>query len=565
MTEEEKPAPTPRRDSHVEVINLRAVMIGICVFAIIFVTAVFWRMATKIRTKKELQEFRFELEEPVVDPFELRDPMRDILEERREDLDAVEVEERPDIQISVAPTEVAVFEEVVQTRQIDIEVPEIEIEATEIDLDAPEEIVEISETIAFAVNPIATETESTADIFKYEKPNPATKPQRYFANLAPRPRRSLKLLPKTFGDQEAPAIGVLGPANVNLFGTGDFFRTMRRHGGVHARSAVDAALHWLAVHQENTGLWDPGKHEGQDSNRIGITGFTVLAFLGGGNTARKGEYRRNVLRALEALMKQQRGDGMLSPNIYNHSIATIALCEAYGRARDERIGSAARKAVDFLERAQNRDGGWRYSANAGTSDMSVSGWCVQALKTAKLSNIKIDNSVYARALLYVDSLTDKGGGKGTSGGVGYTFKADQGYGRGSTALTPAGMVIRQFTGTGVKSEVLSNAAAIVRKTPPDWRSKNFYTWYYATYAMHNMGGEHRIWWNRRIRDVLLQHQSRDGNNAGSWDPVGDAHAESGGRVYTTALGALCLEVYYRYSEALTSFGVAPDIDDLFLQ
>ena len=25
---------------------------------------------------------------------------------------------------------------------------------------------------------------------------------------------------------------------------------------------------------------------------------------------------------------------------------------------------------------------------------------------------------------------------------------------------------------------------------------------------------------------------------------------------------LCLEVYYRYSEALTSFGTAPDLDDL---
>ena len=83
--------------------------------------------------------------------------------------------------------------------------------------------------------------------------------------------------------------------------------------------------------------------------------------------------------------------------------------------------------------------------------------------------------------------------------------------------------------------------------------------------MHNMGGEHRIWWNSRIRDVLLQNQSRDGDSAGSWDPVGDSYGDSGGRIYTTALGALCLEVYYRYSEALNSFGVAPDIDDLFLQ
>ena len=90
-------------------------------------------------------------------------------------------------------------------------------------------------------------------------------------------------------------------------------------------------------------------------------------------------------------------------------------------------------------------------------------------------------------------------------------------------------------------------------------------WYYATYAMHNMGGEYRVWWNKRIRDVLLENQCQSGEDAGSWDPKNDRWASRGGRVYTTALGALCLEVYYRYSKALDSFGVAPDLDDLFLQ
>ncbi|MFP6612556.1 MAG: hypothetical protein VB835_09625 [Pirellulales bacterium] len=53
-------------------------------------------------------------------------------------------------------------------------------------------------------------------------------------------------------------------------------------------------------------------------------------------------------------------------------------------------------------------------------------------------------------------------------------------------------------------------------------------------------------------------------DAGSWDPKNAHWGGKGGRVYATALGALCLEVYYRYSEALNSFGAAPDLDELVL-
>jgi len=56
---------------------------------------------------------------------------------------------------------------------------------------------------------------------------------------------------------------------------------------------------------------------------------------------------------------------------------------------------------------------------------------------------------------------------------------------------------------------------------PDWKKKDFDYWYYATYAMHNMGEEYRLWWNARIRDVLLAHQSREEPHAGSWDPKDD--------------------------------------------
>jgi hypothetical protein len=115
----------------------------------------------------------------------------------------------------------------------------------------------------------------------------------------------------------------------------------------------------------------------------------------------------------------------------------------------------------------------------------------------------------------------------------------------------------------VNHPLLVRAAEATKERPPKWEGRDCYYWYYATYAMHNMGGEYRLWWNSRIRDVLLDNQTKRGHQAGSWNPKGDRF--EAGRVYTTALSALCLEVYYRYDAALTSFGTVPSLDELTFQ
>ena len=549
-----------------QIISGRAVLYGLALFGLLIALALFWRLAVVEDPSAKLKEFEFSVQEPVVEDFELSDPMRDILQERPEELpEEIQAEEKPDIHVAVVPKDVAVAEEVIQTANIEVETPDVSVDATEVDLDAPEEITEASEVVTYAVRPIAAAALGAAEIFQYTTPVPGHRPRRYWLNRAPRARRTMDSLAKAFGDQDSPSMGKLGPANINLFGTGDFLRTMTRWGGIEARSAVDSALHWLAVHQEPDGIWDCDKHGGQAQSDVGVSGLALMALMGGGNTMRKGEYRRSVIRGAEALIKRQQDDGSIDKNLYCQSLATIALCESYGRARDERVGLAARKAVAYLQKGVNPDCGWRYTANCGQSDMSVTPWVLQALKTAKLARMRFDHSVYSRGLTFVDALTDRGASKESSGAVGYQFQADQDYGSGHPALTCAAMMVRQFSGMGVKNHILVKGAELTRKLPPNWSRKDFYFWYYATYAMHNMGGEYRVWWNRRVRDVLIQNQCKIGDDAGSWDPEGAKWGSRGGRVYSTALGALCLEVYYRYSEALNSFGVAPEIDDLFLQ
>ena len=76
---------------------------------------------------------------------------------------------------------------------------------------------------------------------------------------------------------------------------------------------------------------------------------------------------------------------------------------------------------------------------------------------------------------------------------------------------------------------------------------DLYYWYYGTMAMFQMQSQGEYWkhWNEAMRDMLIRHQVKEGEMRGSWDPVG-LWGDIGGRVYSTALVALDLEVYYRY-------------------
>ena len=72
-----------------------------------------------------------------------------------------------------------------------------------------------------------------------------------------------------------------------------------------------------------------------------------------------------------------------------------------------------------------------------------------------------------------------------------------------------------------------------------------YYWYYGTYAMFQMGGKYWSKWESTLKPELVDNQDQKGDQKGSWEPNGPwGHA--GGRVYSTALMALCIEVYFRY-------------------
>ena len=52
-------------------------------------------------------------------------------------------------------------------------------------------------------------------------------------------------------------------------------------------------------------------------------------------------------------------------------------------------------------------------------------------------------------------------------------------------------------------------------------------------------------WNAALQDALINTQQNAGAAAGSWAPD-TTWGGYGGRVYSTSLATLCLEVYYRF-------------------
>jgi hypothetical protein len=84
------------------------------------------------------------------------------------------------------------------------------------------------------------------------------------------------------------------------------------------------------------------------------------------------------------------------------------------------------------------------------------------------------------------------------------------------------------------------------KWGPDLGGNMYYN-YYATQVVFHYGDEPWKKWNKAMRDFLVNGQSKDGHEKGSWSFKGGDHgASAGGRLYCTAMAAMTLEVYYRY-------------------
>lgn len=327
-------------------------------------------------------------------------------------------------------------------------------------------------------------------------------------------------------------------------------------GSVETEAAVEAALRWLADHQEPDGRWDAsrfGAGRGRDEAQIdrqgaganadtGVSGLALLAMLGAGYTHRDGEYQETVRRGLSFLITSQAADGNLGGGaetyafMYCHGMATFALSEAYAMTGDTRLLSAVERAIAYTVAAQNRtSGGWRYRPN-DTGDTSQLGWQLMALKSAELAGLEIPPATRDRMVRFLESVSS-GRYRGLA-----SYRPNE---RVSRPMTAEALVCRQFLGMARNEPAADEAGNYLLGQLPGEGPDNLYYWYYATLGLYQLQGSRWEKWNEALTSALVASQRADGDQAGSWDPDG-VWGGHGGRVYSTAMGALCLEVYYRF-------------------
>ena len=286
---------------------------------------------------------------------------------------------------------------------------------------------------------------------------------------------------------------------------------------------------------------------------------------------------RKAVRYLMEKQKQAGGDegptkGWFGERMYSQGICTTALAEAYGmKIMATRTRGAAQKGLDYILRYQPNHGGFTYEASpeayaqekdkqlaeGSWKDTSVTCFVMQAIKGGISCGLDVPNVAKQRAEAFlVGSLNQDGSTNYTAGSPG-----------GSVSMTAAALTVRLLLGRDRKSSDCVSQATwllkndhlkVAREVEGELQGEgeqqtraapraNFYSIYYLSLSMFNMQG--KLWkqWNKAYSRPLCAFQVKDGPERGSWPHDKSSYGGSGGRVYSTAMACLALEVPFRYS------------------
>lgn len=345
--------------------------------------------------------------------------------------------------------------------------------------------------------------------------------------------------------------------------------------------SVERGLTWLATQQK-----EDGSFETIDYGQPGVTAFCVMAFLAQGESPIDGNYQRQTTEAINFIADQQKPNGLIAvvapdavpiprlivPNtgttngrigraaVYNHAISALAVCEAYGQCSPEQstklkpvIEKAIKATLEMQRWGNKREGdvgGWRYLNRQGIvggpfkgdSDLSITGWQLMFLRSARNAGFDVPKESIDQAVSYVEKcyLTNEN-------------RKVHGYLVGNTkactrAMAGAGILAMAHAGKHESEAALQSAEWILRHdfqdynaTEPVYNDRGLPDRYHygaviCAQAMFQLGGNYWKQFFPPLVDTLLANQQPDG----AWPP--EKADRQYGSCYSTALAVLSLSV-----------------------
>jgi hypothetical protein len=329
--------------------------------------------------------------------------------------------------------------------------------------------------------------------------------------------------------------------------------------------AVDHALTWLAASQRPDGSFPT-----LDTGQPAVTCLCTMAFMAHGHIGGKGPYGKQLELATEYAIHCQKANGLVTlvgpdgPEItrdvehdigvataYNHAISSLMLSETYGSGRGDSflrlkktISNSIAATLKMQRWPKNRAvdrGGWRYlDVDKEDSDLSITGWELQFLRSARNAGFDVPKESIDEAIAYVRrTYSNRYGAFGYAVGDYDDFRSRGMAGAGILAFAHAGY--HNSPEAARSGEwILRNGFDEYNKFEPFTRNYSNDRYHYVLFnccqGMYQLGGRYWEKFYPRVVHILLANQRSDG----SWAPESHFHDAQFGNAYTTALVVLCL-------------------------
>lgn len=285
------------------------------------------------------------------------------------------------------------------------------------------------------------------------------------------------------------------------------------------QSAVKSGLQFLKRNQSPDGSWRSAG--GHGTYPTAMTGLAGMALVASGSTPTRGPYWREIRQSMDYLVKHADPQtGVITEmstenrNMYGHGFSLLYLASVYGMEEDaqrqQKLHGVLTRAVKLIERAQSGAGGWIYTPDSGGDEGSVTVTQVQALRACRMGGIIVDKKTIDRAVDYIKKCQNP------DGGISYSLGS---RGASRPAISAAGVAVLYNAGVYDDQPFVDKAMKYVMKNvspTTDSTGHHFYTQLYFAQALYQRGGKDWDDYLAKIGPWLVRTQKKDG----SWEGDG---------------------------------------------